>query len=336
MSLDGNLEDFPLTDVFQLILMGERSGMLEVESDHKRAVIYFDKGQAVHAQLDNLSGEKAVYEAFYWTAGKFAFQTDVASPDRTITLECRNLVMEAVRRLDEWDKIRGIIPNNDYAIAFSAAHEDLASRVKLEAVEWKIVSQVNGSSSVKEIAANTGISEFETALIVCKLVRSGLLEVLLPGTTVKAFEGPAETVAAETADGRSGVGFLARFINESLDNLDGPDGLYNAIIQDMTLAETISSLTGRYPEAELISVDDGGRFDVTDLNRKARELDDDTRNNLILALAEVKERIFQAAEEQSNKTAAARRHDKILDAVFGDRDPADLGLGIVLKRKSRK
>jgi hypothetical protein len=303
MSLDGNLEDFPLTDVFQLILMGERSGMLEVESDHRHAVIYFEKGQAVHAQLDNLSGEKAVYEVFDWKAGNFAFRTDVATPDRTIILECHNLVLEAVRRLDEWDK--------------------------------KIVSQVDGSSSVKEVAEKSGISVFETALIVCKLIRSGLLEVLLPGTAGTTFETPVETVAAETAEDESGVSSFARFINELLGNFDKPDGLYNAIEQDMTLAERIGSLAERYPEAELVSVNDDGRFDVSDLDHKAREMDDNTRKNLIIVLAEVKERIFLAAEKQSNKTAAARRHDKVLDAVFGDRDPADLDLGNVLERKVR-
>ena len=325
-----------MTDVFQLILMGERSGMLEVESDHKHAVIYFEKGRAVHAQLDNLSGEKAVYEVFDWKAGKFAFRTDAATPDRTITLECHNLVLEAVRRLDEWDKIRGIIPNNDCVIRFSAAREDLTSRVKLETVEWKIVSQVDGASSVKEVAEKSGLSEFETALIVFKLVRSGLLEVLLPGTAGTTFEAPAETVAAKTVEDESGVSSFTRFINELLDNLDKPDGLYNAIEQDMTLAERIGSLAERYPEAELVSVNDDGRFEVSDLDGKALEMDDNARKNLIIALAEVKERIFLAAEKQTNKTAAARRHDKVLDAVFGNRDPADLGLGKALERKVRE
>jgi hypothetical protein len=134
----------------------------------------------------------------------------------------------------------------------------------------------------------------------------------------------------------SGVSSFTRFINELLDNLDKPDGLYNAIEQDMTLAERIGSLAERYPEAELISVNDDGRFDVSDLDVKAREMDDNTRKNLIIVLAEVKERIFLAAEKQSNKTAAAKRHDKVLDVVFGGRDPAGLGLGNVLERKVRE
>jgi hypothetical protein len=251
-------------------------------------------------------------------------------------VECHELVLEAVRRLDEWDKIRGIIPNNDYVIAFSAAHEDLASRVKLETVEWKIVSQVDGASSVKEIAGKSGLSEFETALIVFNLVRSGLLEVLLPGATGTTFEAPAETIAAEIAEDESGLSSFARFINKSLDNLDKPDGLYNAIEQDMTLVERIGALAERYPEAELVSVNDAGRFDVSDLDGKARKMGNNTRKNLIIVLAEVKERIFLAAEKQSNKTAAARRHDKVLDAVFGGRDPAGLGLGNVLERKVRE
>ncbi|UCE26953.1 MAG: DUF4388 domain-containing protein [Candidatus Coatesbacteria bacterium] len=336
MSLDGSLEDFPLTDVFQLILMGERSGMLEIERDRRRAVIYFEKGQAVHAELDNLSGEKAAYEVFDWDEGKFAFQTDVAAPDRTITLDCHNLVLEAVRRLDEWDKIRAVIPTNDYVIGFSAVHEDLASRIKLEAADWKIVSLIDGSSSPKEIAEKSGTSEFETSLIICELVRLGLLEVLPPGTTGATFEAPGEPIVPEAAGDESGLVSFARFINGLLDNFDKPDGLYNAIEQDATLAERIDSLAERYPETGLVSFDDDGRVDILDLDGKEADIDDNAKKNLIIALAEAKEQVFLAAEKQSNKAAAARRHDKVLDAVFRGRDPADLGLGNVLKRKGHE
>jgi hypothetical protein len=334
MSLDGNLEDFPLTDVLQLILMGERSGMLEIESDHRSAVIYFDKGQAVHAMLDDFSGEAAVFEVFNWKEGTFAFQTDVGPPIRTITMDCHNLILEAVRRLDEWVKIRDIIPSNDYVVSFSVAHEDLASRVTLGAVEWKIISQVNGATSVKEIAEKVGIGEFETALVIYNLTMSGLLEVFPLGTAEITIETLAEARTSEAVESGSEVSILARFINGLLDNLDYPDGLYNAIRQDKTLVERIDLLAERFPEVALISVNDDDRFDSPDLDGKIPEMDELSKKNLIVALAEVKEQIYRTAETQSNKIAAARRHDKVLNVVFGGREPTEFGLGDLIERKS--
>jgi hypothetical protein len=317
--------------------MGERSGMLNINSGRKSAVIYFKRGQAVHAQVDNFLGEAAVFEIFNWEEGKFAFQTDVGAPERTITMDCQNLIMEAVRRLDEWDKIRGLIPSDDYVAAFSAAHEELASRVTLEATEWKVISQVDGVSSVKDIAERAGIGEFETALVIYNLAKSGLLEVGPSEPAVPKTETLAETISEGIAvSGGNEVSSLARLINALLDNFDYPDGLYNAIEQDITLVERISLMAERYPEMELVPVDGNSRIIVSELEGRVLDIDELSRRNLLIALAEVKEQIYQTAEKQSNAAAAARRHDKVFDAVFGGGSPANVGLGGVLELKSRK
>jgi hypothetical protein len=335
VSLDGNLEDFPLTDVLQLILMGERSGMLELERDRISAVIYFENGQAVHALSGDFSGEVAVFEVFNWKEGTFAFQTDVEPPTRTITMDCHNLILEAVRRLDEWDKIRGLIPSNDCVISFSATSDDLTSRISLGAVEWRVISHVNGVMSVSEIAEKVGIGEFETALVIYNLVKSGLLEIFPPGTAGIAVETPAEPAVSEIVPSGSEISNIARFINALLDNFDYPDGLYNAIQQNKTLAERMDSLGARFPEVALISMNENDRFDLSDLESKIPEMDELSKKNLVVALAEVKEQIYRSAETQSNKIAASKRHDKVFDAVFKGREPTELGLGDLVERKCR-
>src|SRR5206468_12632707 len=70
------------------------------------------------AQLDEASGEQAVYAPAMWSQGDFRFDTGVATELRTITKSNANLLMEAARRLDEWRVLSKKIPSTDMVPEF--------------------------------------------------------------------------------------------------------------------------------------------------------------------------------------------------------------------------
>jgi hypothetical protein len=354
MGLDGNLEDFPLADVLQLINMGSRTGLLSIATNNLTAQIWFERGQAVHARVGDLEGEKAVYETFNWREGRFTFDTDAVTQLKTIDLDCQNLIMEAVRRLDEWTKLRRVIPNSDFIVAFAAGPGEKAGNITLQAHEWKVLSLVNGELSTRALAEKTGFSELKTTQIIFTLIESGLLEVHSPEDkpappteeeeahvkSLREFlmgvEEPAKQRHAESkpAAAKTNVGVLALFINALLDNFDKPNGLYNAVKQDTPLAERVAEQAERYPQVDIIKFKDD-RIDVLKLDEDIENLDDLGKKNLIVALAEVKEQVLHAAEIQSNKIAAARRHNKVLQHLFGTEGmPQDIGLGSILEKKT--
>lgn len=354
MGLDGNLEDFPLADVLQLINMGSRTGLLSITNADTTAKIWFERGQAVHAEVGGLEGEKAVYETFNWREGRFTFDTDAVTQLKSIDLDCQNLIMEAVRRLDEWTKLRKAIPRSNFIVSFAAGPGEKTGNITLQAHEWKVLSLVNGELSVLALAEKTGFSELKTTQIIFTLIESGLLEVHSPEDKpapptkeeeahakslrefLKGVEEPAEKPGrgGEAAAVKTNVGVLALFINALLDNFDKPNGLYNAVKQDKPLAERVTEQAERYPQVDVIKFKDD-RIDVVKLDEDIENLDDLGKKNLIVALAEVKEQVLTAAEEQSNKIAATRRHNKVLEHLFGaDGIPQDIGLGSILEKKS--
>lgn len=354
MGLDGNLEDFPLADVLQLINMGSRTGLLSISNADVTAKIWFERGQAVHADVGGLDGEKAVYETFNWREGRFTFDTDAVTQLKTIDLDCQNLIMEAVRRLDEWTKLRKVIPDSVYIVSFAAGPGDKTGNITLQAHEWKVLSLVNGELSVTALAEKTGFSELKTTQIIFTLIESGLLEVHSPEDKpapptkeeevhakslrefLKGVEEPSEKTGREgdASTAKTNVGVLALFINVLLDNFDKPNGLYNAVKQDKPLSDRVTEQAERYPQVDVIKFKDE-RIDVVKLDADIENLDDLGKKNLIVALAEVKEQVLNAAEEQSNKIAAARRHNKVLEQIFGsDGIPQDIGLGSILEKKS--
>ena len=61
MALSGTLKDFALPDIFQLIGMQRKTGLLTLESDRETVTVVFEQGMVVHAdstvrRLDDLLG----------------------------------------------------------------------------------------------------------------------------------------------------------------------------------------------------------------------------------------------------------------------------------------
>jgi hypothetical protein len=101
VELRGNLKDFTLPDIIQLVGFGRKTGVLQVEYPGDEAALYFENGDVIHAEAAGTRGEEAVFSLFRVSHGEFRFRTGVPSPDRTIAMGPTNLVMEAARLLDE-------------------------------------------------------------------------------------------------------------------------------------------------------------------------------------------------------------------------------------------
>ena len=101
MELRGNLRDFGLADIIQLVGFGRKTGALRVQCDAGGAALYFQEGNVIHAEYPGILGTEAVFALFHVPAGEFRFQTDVEPPSQTIFMDPTNLVMEAARLLDE-------------------------------------------------------------------------------------------------------------------------------------------------------------------------------------------------------------------------------------------
>jgi hypothetical protein len=83
--LSGRLDQTDLFEICQFILMGQKTGVLEVEARGKRGALYFDHGQIVNALDDALGdGEQAAYRIFAWSGGTFVFRLQPPPPLRSI------------------------------------------------------------------------------------------------------------------------------------------------------------------------------------------------------------------------------------------------------------
>ncbi len=175
MALQGNLEDFELTDVFQLIQLGQKDGGLRIQSETDVGIVYFKNGIVVHARTNTFSGESAIDIILGWKRGRFVFNPNEETVERTVDLPIQQVILEAARRIDEMNKIQKLIPSFEVVVRIVEVPEAGVEKIHLKPEEWKVLSFVDGSLTIRQIASKANISEFETARILYGMISSGLV-----------------------------------------------------------------------------------------------------------------------------------------------------------------
>ena len=100
--LSGRLDQTDLFEICQFLLLGQKTGVLEVEAHGKRGAFYFDHGQIVNAVDDALAdGEEAAYRIFAWSGGAFVFRVQPPPPLRSIQTGTESLILDIARFMDE-------------------------------------------------------------------------------------------------------------------------------------------------------------------------------------------------------------------------------------------
>src|SRR5687767_4399276 len=176
MAFQGSLAELHLPDIIQLISVSGKTGVFHLEDPPHKGEIFLHDGKIVHAQMEDTSGEEAVYALAIWNQGDFKFEPGVATEHRTISKSNTNLLMEAARRLDEWRVLSKKIPSTDMVPEF-VVQDSREGQINLNTSEWLILSKIDGQRSVKQIALISGLSTFDVAKILYGLVATGLIRL---------------------------------------------------------------------------------------------------------------------------------------------------------------
>jgi len=178
MALEGSLEDFELTDVFQLIQLGAKDGSLRIQTSSDVGVVYFKDGMVVHAKTNNLIGEQAIDSILQWRKGRFVFRPGEETLEKTVELPIQQVILDAARRIDELNKIQRLIPSFDMVPKIVEVPDVGIEKINLRPEEWKVLAFVDGTLSIRQISERVKLSEFETGRILYGLISSGLVKLI--------------------------------------------------------------------------------------------------------------------------------------------------------------
>lgn len=159
--------------------------------------------------------EEEVYSLFGWPDGEFRFdqgqQPTADAPILPTPVSVENLIMEGVRRIDEWGRIKDRIPSTDMVVRFVDQPGEKAKGVNLAPEEWRVFARINGKDTLAEISRKTNLSEFDVCRIVYGFVTAGLVEVV---KRPRPVAGPGGTRGAQALEApRIKKSLVTRIIN---------------------------------------------------------------------------------------------------------------------------
>ncbi len=181
MDFQGSLTEFQLPDIVQFLSGARKTGALRLVEGDETGEIYLDKGRIVHALLGEQVGEEAVYALVLWKSGEFLFEPGIATDKTTVNKGNTNLLIEAARRRDEWAVISKQIPSVDWIPEFVVPDEnETGGQINLNTSEWILLSKIDGTRSLKAIAAAADLSIFHTGRLLYGLVSTKLIRLRKP------------------------------------------------------------------------------------------------------------------------------------------------------------
>jgi hypothetical protein len=122
--------------------------------------------------------EETLYDLFLWAEGDFEFMDGTVPDDVRIHLKLpvTAVILEGIRRVDEWARIREVIPTPGTTFKMRGAPHEVT-----DPAERQVLGLAAAGKSLAEIALEMRRSEFEAASLLFELHSRGALVVDRPG-----------------------------------------------------------------------------------------------------------------------------------------------------------
>jgi hypothetical protein len=169
----GTINDIALTDLVQLICLDSVNRIVEISSEALTGTIHIRDGQVCHAQTGDFLGQEAFFKLLTAPGGSFATLPGSMEGDVTIEVPWEQLLIEAMRFLDE------VSGTDDEALAEDRA-ESLLQKVQKKKISEKIRLAMTADKQTRGILirdsnrliqvaviSNAKITDGEVASIAC-------------------------------------------------------------------------------------------------------------------------------------------------------------------------
>lgn len=137
---------------------------------------YISPEDLKHALVRQTS--ELVYETLRWRTGHYRFERFATRPEAAearLGLPVASILMEGLRRVDEWRLIEEQIHDFDMVLDVRRDAVDALDAEALSQEERHVLSSVDGQRSVRQIVERGRMSSFDTCKILFQLMTSGLV-----------------------------------------------------------------------------------------------------------------------------------------------------------------
>ncbi|MCX4244061.1 response regulator [Paraliomyxa miuraensis] len=191
----GQLADMAVVDLVQTIEISRKTGTISLSTDFGEATVWFRDGAIIDAEMGRLQGVAAVYRLLGQSDGHFDVEFKPVNRHQVIQEGTQAILMEGMRRVDEWGRLMEQLPPLDSLLAPDA--EQLADRkADLTDEQLAILHHFDGRRTIIEVVDESGQDDTEALTTISTFFFEGLLT---------PYEGPAEDEPIEPTPAAAGV-----------------------------------------------------------------------------------------------------------------------------------
>jgi hypothetical protein len=178
-TMSGSIEEVPLPDLLQLFGTSKKSGVLVIRTEDDVGRIHLKKGNVAYAiinDLDDVQPLKSLYRMLTWQKGLFdldpAEEREFPSEMNTSVQE---LLMDGMRQLDEFNRIRGELPELSARVLVNTPL--IPPLRDLKPAELDVLQLAHNCGGFETVLNKSLATDLETAEIVLKLIKGTYLRI---------------------------------------------------------------------------------------------------------------------------------------------------------------
>ena len=173
-------------------------------------------------RLMRLKAEEEIYDIFLWTDGEFHFIDNELPRQELIALQVdvTGIIMEGTRRVDEWMRIREVIPNE---VVVPVLEKPIPEDVDLEEVQEPVVRAIDGKRTIADIVLESRSSAFRVSETLCALAREGYVRFVDPSAQKAAAIAAEINLTPAFGVGATEEDEIASMLNRAQQAIRGGD-----------------------------------------------------------------------------------------------------------------
>lgn len=182
MALRGTLDTFGLPDVLRLLASTGKTGRLQIDGDRGQGSVLLRDGAVLTALSDRAESappDEALADLLRYEMGAFAFDAMDQPVNGDQPHEIENLLSNATRLLDEWNRLLSVVPSLDHEVALVPRLAQDAP-VTIDNRRWATITAIGAGCTAGDLAATLELTELDVLRTVHELVEMGVAEVASP------------------------------------------------------------------------------------------------------------------------------------------------------------
>jgi CheY-like chemotaxis protein/tetratricopeptide (TPR) repeat protein len=178
----GNLADIGVVDLVQTIELNRKSGIIHIaDREGRRGAVFFRDGRVVDAEVGRLAGPEAMYRLFSWSEGHFEVEFKPIRRRDIIEVPTAALLMEGMRRLDEWTRLLETLPGLDKVVEVD--YRVLADQLaELPDEVNGLLRLCDGTRSLLAVIDDSDFPDLEALTVASNLFAQHIVYVREPGS----------------------------------------------------------------------------------------------------------------------------------------------------------